>query len=344
MELERFRIIRERISEIVNIILAIDNETLELSDEEKIIIINELEQFISEIHNSDLSNIPFEEYEGFFDLGFDFNETGANIDFNIIDVSFNEEKLRYQGCIVRNLDLSKVNTRLLDDNSFDSKVIEANPEYFAPQRITDSEVRKRYYSHNLTLEDLKKYDLNEIPINRFNYQLVDIIEKIGIDNAVFLDEEMVALTDYRFFFKIRSSDLTPESSSEEIDKILRSAVIDVINNKYSGRNIREKLLQSRYVRENLSEYIINFPDDRQELKDKYFENELVLSDIINNLELFKGKKFIGALNFDLNYEISSNYTNLTEEQIIYLVEKLPNILNYLKIIVEILFMQQMKLI
>lgn len=328
MELERFLIIKERISEIVKIMVALENETLKLSDEEEMKINEELEQFAVEIHNSDLSNIPFEEYQGFFDLGFDFNGTGANIDFQIINLSFNDSKVRFKGCNIKNLDLSKFKSRLLDDSSFDSAVIEENPEYFAPKKITDVNVRNRYYSFNLTLEDLKKYDLKDESINHSDWSLRNLINQIGIDNVLALDEEIVDLLGDTLYSRI-SSNLTFESSREEIEDILRSIVIEEIDNRFS-RTQRAKLLQSKYVREHLSEYVIDFSDDQQELKGKYFENELELSDIVNNLELFRGKKFISGLNSSLNYKISSDFPNLTEEQIIYLADKLPDIVELLK--------------
>lgn len=330
MKVERFREIKERIKKIVDISLAIEKETIELSNEEIEKVEDELEKLAEEIHNSDLSNISFDEYEDFFDLGFDFNGTGANIDFNIIDLSFNDNKCRYQGCNIRNLDISNINTSLLDDDSFDKEIRDANSKYFAPKKITDSEARKRYYSHNLTLEDLKKYDLKEISTDYLSYLLKPLIDKIGLEKLLSLDEEIVTLVDQSFAFNVTKSDLTFESPIEEINDLLKSVVIEKINDKFLKREQREKLFQSRYVQENLSEYIINFPGNKQELKEKYLKNELDLSDISNNLDLFRGKKFIGALDSSINYEIKTKYQNLTEEQIIYLIDKLPNIFKLFK--------------
>lgn len=42
----------------------------------------------NEIQNSDMSGIPFEEFEGFPICDFDFTKTGNNIDFDLIDLSF----------------------------------------------------------------------------------------------------------------------------------------------------------------------------------------------------------------------------------------------------------------
>ena len=74
MSLERFRKIKNRIAEIVDLINKIENEEITLTETESEAIEEEIVQMSAEIHSSDLSDIPFEEYEGFYDLGFDFEE------------------------------------------------------------------------------------------------------------------------------------------------------------------------------------------------------------------------------------------------------------------------------
>ena len=98
MSLERFREIKNRTSAFLEIINKVDNEEIMMTDEEEQAIQEEFDQIDAEIHSSDLSEIPFDEYEGFYDLGFDFEGTGANIDFNIMDSSNRYGTVRLKGC------------------------------------------------------------------------------------------------------------------------------------------------------------------------------------------------------------------------------------------------------
>ena len=93
MSLERFREIKNRTSELLDLINKIDNEEITLTEDEEQTIQEDFEQLNDEIHSSDLSDIPFEEYEGFHDLDFNFEGTGANIDFNIIDLQEEYQKV-----------------------------------------------------------------------------------------------------------------------------------------------------------------------------------------------------------------------------------------------------------
>ena len=104
ISLERFREIKERVAEIFDLVNKTENEELQITEEEEKEIDSEIEQLFDEIHSSDLSDIPFEEYEGFYDFGFDFSGTGANIDFNIIH-EVDRGAVRLKGCNVRNFDL-----------------------------------------------------------------------------------------------------------------------------------------------------------------------------------------------------------------------------------------------
>ena len=325
MELLRFREIRERVTEIVNIIDAVNNETIQLTKEQVESLDTEFAKLQDEVHNSDLSNIPFEEFRGFYDLGFDFSGTGANIDFNLIDISHNEYNLRFKGCNVRNVDLLNVDTARLDDQSFDTDVIEANPEYFAPQKITDTEARDRYYRRNLSLSDLQSYNLKDIDPSRIDSRLAMIVDKIGIDKTLELDGEIVDLLDDSSYLNVSSSDLTSDSSVEEIEGLLRDTVVQELTNRYSKRDYKERLLQSTYVRENLPEYVIDFTEGQEELREKFLTSDLTLEDISKNLGFFKDKKFLDKLEYSTSYRIKSDYPDLTEDKIIYLIERLPNI-------------------
>lgn len=164
LSLERFREIKERIAEIFDLVSRFENEKIEIPDEEKEKIESDLEQIMSEIHSSDLSDIAFEEYEGFYDIGFDFSGTGANIDFNIIS-ELGIDTVRLKGCNVRNFDFEN---QRYDEKSFDENFMSQHPDKFIDSKLPE-EVKKRYYIKNLNISDIIKYNLyNEIENGRIS--------------------------------------------------------------------------------------------------------------------------------------------------------------------------------
>ena len=134
MSLERFREIKNRTSELLDLINKIDNEEITLTEDEEQTIQEDFEQLNDEIHSSDLSDIPFEEYEGFHDLDFNFEGTGANIDFNIIDSSVRDDTVRLKGCHVRNFDFD---SQSYDDKSFDEEFMRQYQERFLDKDVPD---------------------------------------------------------------------------------------------------------------------------------------------------------------------------------------------------------------
>lgn len=103
---------------------------------------------IAELVSYDLSDIPFEEWSGISFNSFfpDFSMTGANIDFSLVYCTAGN----FKHCNVRNLDCFKAT--FLDQNSFDSEVVQANPALFVSDDVKD-----RFYHNNLTLDDIYNY-------------------------------------------------------------------------------------------------------------------------------------------------------------------------------------------
>ena len=72
----------------------------------------------------------------FYDFGFDFSGTGANIDFNIIhEVGWGTVRLK--GCNVRNIFVDSI---LLDPNSYDDYIINGNSALFLSDRFTNESI------------------------------------------------------------------------------------------------------------------------------------------------------------------------------------------------------------
>lgn len=90
-----------------------------------------------EIDCSTLMKIPFNEYEGFYDIGFDFEGTYANLDFKLLKTRgfyFDETNLptcRYKTCKVKNLRSFRALTMRTNKDSFDKKVFDKYPSLFA---------------------------------------------------------------------------------------------------------------------------------------------------------------------------------------------------------------------
>ena len=85
MSIEEFNEIKAFIAEVVDLIKEYQDGFWDMLTVEQAEYYEKRNEEVGKlIKVSDLSEIPFEAYDGFYDLGFDFTDTGANIDFNII--------------------------------------------------------------------------------------------------------------------------------------------------------------------------------------------------------------------------------------------------------------------
>ena len=82
----------------------------------------------SELLSCDLSDIPYDAYQGLILVGdVDFSNTHANIDFNILNTD-SIDSITVKGCNIRNLqDLHFI---FINDDSFDENVISEYPNLF----------------------------------------------------------------------------------------------------------------------------------------------------------------------------------------------------------------------
>lgn len=127
-------------------------EREDVLEEEEEKINTEFDDLATFIKNSDLSDIPFEEYDGFYDIGFDFEGTGANLDYSIINAEYRSGAItRLKGCNVRNFDFASMQ---YDDDSFDQDFIDEHSEMFLTSLIKNTRVRHRYYTGSLDYPDL----------------------------------------------------------------------------------------------------------------------------------------------------------------------------------------------
>lgn len=319
LSLERFREIKGRVAEIFDLISKIENEEIQITEEDGEKLETEIEQIIDEVHSSDLSDIPFEEYEGFYDLGFDFSETGANIDFNIIR-EIENECVRLKGCNVRNFDFD---SQRYDEESFDEEFMNQYPDKFIDRELPKV-VRQRYYNNNLKIEDVIRYDLyNEIEKGRVNRDTAEFFRKVKPDVARIIEPDLFDISDLRYSIKSSIEEYEEEITEDVIKSLITENIEEVLSRGYLSINLYKRIINNPKIRAFIpEEQIIDFGENN-ELALIYLNEDLSLSDVHENQEIFRGKNFLSKFS-DYQYS-QEEFEDITEEKIFYLFENFPDI-------------------
>lgn len=320
MSLERFNEIKKIVAEMADLMKKIENEEIQLSSEEQEKAENELEQTYDEIHTSDLSDIPFEEYDGFYDLGFDFSGTGANIDFNIINIDLLEGSVKLKGCNVRNFDFEHQN---YDEESFDEEFMQEHSDKFIDRNLPEM-VRKRYYWKSLEIQDIIKYDLyDEIENGKVSKEASRFFEKVKPDVAKSLNPDLIDIHSLNYSIVREILNYEEEITESVIEDIVREKIEQTLSSNYLNTDVYKKIIRNPQTRELISEKeIIDFEED-DELASKYIKGEMSLNDIYNKQEIFEKKSFLSRLS-RYNYYPES-LEGISEEKIFYMFEKFPDI-------------------
>ena len=292
MTLNRFKEIKSDVIELLDLLNQLDSHPEWIN--------KKFELYKKELKSHNLGEIGFDEYKGFIDIGFDFEGTGANLDFSMIDFSrrwiLSEPAVRVKGCNIRNVDLS-IPDIFYDDNSFDEEFMQAHPKYFLDKDVTDAEVRERYYLRMLTLQDLETYNLeddsyiknlNDENLNFDDYyddeddlNLRRTAEIVGIKNLLHIGANLIKIFEKEIYQSIYDSNLDRTSSAEEVEIIAfarikdRSKVLYNLDND-DAYNVWEKLL------EDLKK--VHYSDS---LKSMVKYGLLSLEDVMENPEIFK---------------------------------------------------------
>ena len=283
----------------------------------------------NELLSYDLSDIPFEEWEGLEitsdkDHHVDMSQTHANIDFNLM---LNQSYINFNGCNVRNL---KTNYVLMDERNFDPSVVEAHKEVFIPL-LSKPELMEKMFSGSLTMEDLFTLTPEEIYLLKdkklqlaFHYDERQFLADLTIPRAIELygysKEEYEFLRDlcvqrlgfYRFFDRSNKDAFLNAIRNCEIKNI--KMVLNeyyrraIFNDKHISFNPKE--FPKGFVDENQDIFMLadTIPDD---LKNRYYKRQLTIEDVINNYELFENIPFADFMTtqkdtqrfFHLMYEI-----------------------------------------
>lgn len=312
MTLERFL----EIKEILSIVPKIIAEEIEPDED----LEEQVEAIFDELSHSDLSEIPAEAYEGFYDIGVEFEGTGANLDFNIINEEYRGNvPVRVKGCNIKNF---KFDTIRYDEDSFDDSFIEEHNLQFwgrTDDLQVPKEVRKRYQNRNLTLEDMLKYDLfDKVDKKRTNYEVRELLEILPEEIISQIDLQLFNIFKYEFRTKLKGEN-KQITTLEEYDDVLKQIIIDEFEQTHLHEYSYNRLITFDKVRQHATEYIMNFPADDSSLKNAYFNNSLTPIHIYENKEIFRDKKFIQRMSERINFE----QAQLTEEKIFYMFDYFP---------------------
>lgn len=316
LKIEDFRAIRKQIDEIFGeFVKYVDNEDAidELSEEEYKKMEERLEvaeqevaKIYEEVKGYDLSEIPFEEWDGFiwFFNSYDLEGTGANLDFSKIKTNYYGGMVRFKGCNIRNFDFENMR---YDDDSFDEEFKDAHSEHFLSKDITDKEVRARYYSDTLEVIDVVTWKMENVPIKKFSYDARELIGKIGLERAKTIDPILAQKLGYRLTRYLEDETLTEDM---DLNDFLISKIEEDM--KESSWHMDE-YAEIPIVRERLGEYFIDFgePSERTErLSQNYKSRYLSVGQIIAAYDIFEGKKYAHTLHVN-----NRDGRQITEEQI-----------------------------
>ncbi|MBR1540879.1 MAG: hypothetical protein IJ629_07060 [Clostridia bacterium] len=314
MSIERFLELKKWLAEVLEIFLEVEaGKEVEKEKLEK--LEQEIEEVFNEIHTSDLSDIPAESYDGFIDLVFDFEGTGAKLDFNFINESYRDSVIRARGCEIFHFDFETIR---FDEDSFDEEFIEQHKERFwgmSGETIYPKEVRTRYHLKRLTLEDVIQYNLvGKVEEDRLDWSVQEILKVLPVDVIKQIDVSLYQLVRFNFRQKQRELKIEKVSSMEEYELIMKAALIERFEEGYNSEEDYEKIALSSDARKYIPEYIIDFPPE-EETKMRILRGSLSYIDIQENLSIFQGKKFMHFMTF--------RNKAITEEQIIYLFKMYP---------------------
>ena len=338
MSLEKFKEYCKFTQELYEL-LKDESKLDEMSPEEGEKLEARMEELVEALRTSDLSDIPFEAWEDFVLVIQDLNleNTGANIDFNLITIPQEMRgytvEVNLKGCNVRNFNFDKSMFRYTEasfDPEFVAEAIAQNGTLFPESKITNQDVKERLRLGRVTLQDIKEHDMKDfITPQDMEYHTRHLIETIGLDKALEIDDEILNDEDLfeRFYREVSSGE---EYNFEKVKKrMIEKIAEDCLG--YSSKSSYERFENKPYITRELPEIFVDFPEGIDEsLKDAYKSKKLRVDQIVDNYELFKGKKLIERLADNGYYGITERYPNLTDEKLGFVIESFPDIVEIYK--------------
>ena len=348
--LEEFNIIKQRIldkmEEIRTRLDQMDTKNLTDEEEEKLQLdlINEYYEVEKELFNYDLSDIPFEAWEGLELVSMekmDFSKTHANLDFSIVSLS-NPTGVILKGCKLRKVD--KLDAPYYAKN-FDEEVIRENPKLFFSSLFSDEFITK-YFTRNLLVEDLKdltKPQIEELKTKRLRYGLrytfpytrsnvlISLIDFIDLERFIELyqkDEELLidiafvkeGILTYSFDNEKLRSLLNEENDMtilrQKINKLFKDNILNL------QRNLNLSLFSETFKNDN-SYLFPNFNGMPPELVEKLKTSTLNFKDILKYQNELKG--IYVAYYFSADDYRMGQYRELLNENMLEVVTRFPTL-------------------
>lgn len=293
-----FRKIREQMNNVASEIRGLEDDE---SDKE-IELFSKYLELQNKLLSYNLSDIPFEEWKGYIifstdDIKADFSKTQANLDFGIIECYGN---LDLRGCRVRGLE--NIDSRSFSTNTYDDRIIADNPNVFLSDSFS-KEFREKFYNCTLLIEDIAllnesqlaevkdKNLLNHLEFSERNSYLLKLID---LDTAILFCQQ--AREDFLAVKEVLSSYKYDLMNSNELSDSLKNTDYmsykdvcfnflrnEVIN---SGRKLNIDDYPELFISENKNLFLIDV-DVSNEVRERYYDRKLTITDLIDNKEVFK---------------------------------------------------------
>lgn len=307
---------------------ATDNLSPEEYDELENKAILEYASVQNKLWNYDLSDIPFEAWQGMYIMSnqdLDLSQNHANLDFNILEDFTVMGTVNLKGCKLRNLD--RIHATLKEDY-LDPEVMSEYPALFLSS-IFPKEFREKFLSKSIALEDLK--DLNSAQIeelrekNIYNFiknynqgssrdiQLKELLRVIPIDKFVYLlnkDEELlkdaavIAELSVRYLYLDENNEVVKLLINESDIELIRTKLQEIFNeliatydyyNRFSIDNF------STTFKQNNQSIFPNINDLPEELQQKIRDNKLTIEDLITYGNYLSGINVIPYMDRSMPY-------------------------------------------
>lgn len=270
---------------------------------------DEAERFLKEYNtlqnrllSSDLSDIPFEEWQGlyiFTDGELDLSQTHANIDFSLL-AGIEYDSINLQGCNIRGIQALDY-----DENTFDSEYMKAHPEYF-PDESIPAEVRQLFYGKKLAFSDLIQYPALRKCVNEHSFESAysspsrELVEAIGFENAIRLFDEnpefVNAITyeeernSYSYdTFDFRSDKPFDKTGTyEEAKQFIYGQIIDEVKHRYSRRLPSFDILPQEMI-DSFPNVFVKEGELPEKVVEDYYNGNLSIREIRYYSEVLKTK-------------------------------------------------------
>lgn len=162
------------------------------------------------------------------------------------------------------------------------------------------EIQEKVYNKNLTMEEYLKYDLaDKVPTEYIYWQDRPVVERFGAEKLKQLDFEMYNKNSYRYAGILMT--ISPDVS--DLNQTFYQTIMDYSTGRLGSRGgIYVPILKpedvTKTMLEKMGKYFVEDVDITQELKDKFYNGDLSIFDIVRNWHIFKEKDLKGKLEYE----------------------------------------------